>query len=221
MLMHMRCAVTRFAGTGALAFLCGAALMLPVLANDEPGTTLQPQKIPERLLLPREEPDAAADRKEILGDLYQRLSESRDAESARVVTSAIEQLWQRSGSDTVDLLMGRADKLIEVKDLDIAMQILDSIVEIAPAYSEGWNKRAFVLFGKKEFGEALENLRRALAIDPSHYKAIQGLGFIMLELGDKKAALRAFRHVLKVHPHLEDAQQSEKELAREVEGQGI
>ncbi len=204
-----------------LALVCGTALVLPVSVHGEPGKSAESQKIPERLLLPKEEPDAVADRKELLGDLYQRLSETKDAESAKIVTSAIEKLWQRSGSDTVDLLMDRADKLIEVKDLDVAMQILDSVIEIAPAYSEGWNKRAVVLFGKKEFGKSLENLRQALALDPSHYKAIQGLGLIMQELGDKKAALRAFRHVLKVHPYLEDVHQSEKELARDVEGQGI
>jgi len=43
----------------------------------------------------------------------------------------------------------------------------------------------------------------------------------MQELGDKKAALKAFRHALSVNPHLEDARQSERELSREVEGQGI
>ena len=44
---------------------------------------------------------------------------------------------------------------------------------------------------------------------------------LMQELGDKKAALKAFRHALKVHPNLEELRQAEQELAREVEGQGI
>jgi tetratricopeptide (TPR) repeat protein len=186
-----------------------------------PGKPAEPQKIPERLLLPKEEPDGIADRKELLGELYQRLSKTEDAESASIVATAIEKLWERSGSDTVDLLMNRVAKLMLVKDFDVALQILNSVIDIAPDYSEGWNRRAAVFFVKKEFGKSLENLRHALALDPSHYKAIQGLGLIMQELGDKKAALKAFRHALSVHPHLEDVHQSEKELSREVEGQGI
>lgn len=221
MLTRMVCTYSRTLCRVLPALFFGMTLTVSVEVHAEPGKSAETQNIPERLLLPKEMPNGIADRKELLGDLYQRLSKTQDAESAKIVASAIEKLWQRSGSDTVDLLMSRVAKLMEVKDLDVAMQILNSVIEIAPAYSEVWNKRAAIFFVKKEFGKSLENLRHALALDPSHYKAIQGLGFIMQELGDKKAALKAFRHALSVHPHLEEVHQSEKELSREVEGQGI
>lgn len=202
--------------------LCGVCLALPPAGlRAAPGKPVEPPNIPEELLLPKEAPDGVADRKELLGELYLRLKKTEDADSAGLVASAIEKLWQRSGSDTVDLLMNRVSMLMEGKELDIALQLLNSVTEIAPDYSEGWNLRAAILFVKKDFGKSLESLRHALALDPSHYKAIQGLGLLMQELGDKKAALKAFRHALRVHPHLEDARQSERELSREVEGQGI
>jgi tetratricopeptide (TPR) repeat protein len=202
--------------------LCGVFLALPPAGlRAAPGKTVEPRNIPEELLLPKEAPDGVADRKELLGELYLRLKKTEDADSAGLVASAIEKLWQRSGSDTVDLLMNRVSKLMDGKELDIALQLLNSVTEIAPDYSEGWNQRAAILFVKKDFSKSLESLRHALALDPSHYKAIQGLGLLMQELGDKKAALKAFRHALSVHPHLEDVRQSERELSREVEGQGI
>jgi tetratricopeptide (TPR) repeat protein len=204
-----------------IALVCGVSLVLPLSLHAEPGTSVQPQNLPKQFLLPKEEPNGAADRKGLLGELYLRLKKTEDADSAGLVASAIEKLWERSGSDTVDLLMSRATLLMEDKDLDVALQILNSVVQIAPDYSEGWNRRAAVFFVKKDFGESLESLRHALALDPSHYKAIQGLGLIMQELGDKKAALKAYRHALSVHPHLENARQSERELTRDVEGQGI
>lgn len=221
MLAHMICANSRAARRALLAFICGIPLALPLSVRAEPGKSAEPQKIPDKFLLPKEEPDGTADRKELLGELYHRLGKTEDADSAGLVASAIEKLWQRSGSDTVDLLMNRVGVLMEGKDLDIALQLLNSVIEIAPDYSEGWNRRAAVFFVKKDFSKSLENLRHALALDPSHYKAIQGLGLIMQELGDKEAALKAFRRALSVHPHLEDARQSERELTREVEGQGI
>lgn len=206
----------------AIAFLCGACLVLSHAAQAAPRTAPEPERnTSDRLLPPKEQITGVNDRTELLGDLYQRLRKSSDAEDANVVASAIERLWLRSGSETVDLLMARAAKMMEEEDFDIALQLLDAIVEIAPGYSEGWTRRAAVFFVKKNFGKSLDDLRHALAIDPSHYKAIQGLALLMQELGDKKSALKAFRRLLTVHPHLEEARQAEQELSREVEGQGI
>lgn len=176
---------------------------------------------PQGEKLPGDEADNAADRKKILADLYERLRKAEDEISAAILAKAIEKLWLRSGSDTVDLLMNRAGVLIGKDDHEVALKILNSIIEIAPAYSEGWNRRAALYFVKKDFSKSLDDLRHALALDPKHFKAIQGLGLLMQELGDKEAALKAFRHALNVHPHLQDLRQSERELAREVEGQGI
>jgi len=64
-------------------------------------------------------------------------------------------------------------------------------------------------------------LRRALALDPNHFKALDGLGQILREIGQKKAALKAFKQLLEVHPYWSGGQQLVDELAREVEGQGI
>lgn len=221
MLTQMICSELPVLKGAAIALLCGVLLSSPVRSQAEPGPSAEPQKVPDKFLLPKEQPDGAADRKALLADLYQRLSRAEDVESSRVVASAIEKLWLRSGSDTVDLLMSRVGKLMEDEEFDVALKLLDSIIEIAPDYSEGWTRRAAVFFVRKDFGKSLEDLRQALALDPSHYKAIQGLGLLMQELGDKEAALKAFRRVLKVHPHLEEARQAERELSRDVEGQGI
>lgn len=179
------------------------------------------EQIPEHLLLPKDEPDGVGDRKKLLAELYRKLGEAPDEQSAKVLSSAIEKLWQRSGSDTIDLLMRRAGLLMEKEDFDDALKLLNEIVEIAPDYSEGWTRRAAVFFVQKDYGKSLRDLRSALALDPSHYKAVQGLALLMQELGDKESSLKAFRHLLKIHPYLDEAQSAINELSREVEGQGI
>lgn len=188
-------------------------------AQDKPAS---PQEaLPKGKPLPKDLPDDVGNKNKILHDLYDRLGKSTNPDEAKIVTSAIERLWLRSGSDTVDLLMVRTAKMMEAREFDVALDLLDSIIELSPEYPEAWARRAAVLFAKKDFRQSLESLRHALALDPSHYKAIEGLGLLMQELGDKEAALKAFRRVLKIHPHLEDAVQAVKELSREVEGQGI
>ena len=74
---------------------------------------------------------------------------------------------------------------------------------------------------QENYEKAMQGLRRVLAIEPHHYKAIEGLALILREMGDKRAALRATRRALRVYPHLKSAQQAEDELKRDVEGQGI
>jgi len=167
------------------------------------------------------DPEAVAGRAEILADLYDRLHKAQDAESAAPIARTIEELWLQSGSDTVDVLMSRAIILVQDNNFDQAIEILDSVTSIAPEYSEGWNQRATVYFLKREYDRSLNDLRQVLALDPRHFKAINGLALILQELGDKSAALKAYRKALQVHPHLGGANRAIEELEREVEGQGI
>ncbi len=170
---------------------------------------------------PDELEEAEIDKEKVLDDMYERLRAAPDAESAEVVADAIEKLWLRSGSDTVDLLMGRALQLVQEERYDVALKLLDAVVVIDPNYSEGWNQRATVNFLKQDYRSSLDDLRHVLSLDPRHFKAISGLALILQELGDKPAALKAFRKALAVHPYLDGAKQAVRELSREVEGQGI
>ena len=168
-----------------------------------------------------QEEEAREDRRSVLAGLYERLGQAEDAESAAPIARTIEELWLTSGSETVDVLMARVFTLVQDNDYDQAIEILDSITLIAPGFAEGWNQRATVYFLKRDYNRSLKDLRQVLALDPSHFKAINGLALILQELGNKSAALKAYRKALQVHPHLGGASQAVKELEREVEGQGI
>jgi tetratricopeptide (TPR) repeat protein len=161
------------------------------------------------------------ERPKMLAKLYDELAKEHDAHDAAPLTETIERLWLLSGSDTVDLLMARADRFMKESDLDLALEILDAIVDLAPDDAEAWRRRAAVHFLQKEYEPALSDLRRALDIDPRHYKAINDLGGVLQTLGAKKEALEAYRKALKINPFLDDARQSVENLSREVEGQDI
>jgi len=163
----------------------------------------------------------AKDRKVILSNLYERLQASDSKETAERLVAAIEKIWLASGSDTVDLLMSRASTAFDNDDFELAKQLLDSITDLDPNYSEGWSKRAMISFKQDDYLSSLKDLERVLALDPRHFRAIQGVGLIFQQFGKKKQALELFRKVLKINPYSETAERAESELAREVEGQGI
>jgi tetratricopeptide (TPR) repeat protein len=161
------------------------------------------------------------ERPKILARLYDELKFAHDAHDASPINETIEELWLLSGSDTIDLLMARADRFIKESDLDLALEILDATVELAPDDAEAWHRRATVHYLQKDYDLALADLRHALNIDPKHYNAINDLGAVLQALGAKKEALQAYRKALEVNPFLEDARQAVESLSRELEGQDI
>lgn len=166
-------------------------------------------------------PKTPAEREKTLSDLYALLATADDEESAKAITDAIERVWLHSGSDTIDLLMERSIKAMSEKKTELAMKLLDSVVELAPDFTEAWNRRAYIYFVQNDVDRALGDLRRALALDPHHFKALDGLAQILREIGQKKAALKAFKQLIDVHPYWSGAKQAIEELEREVDGQGI
>ncbi|MEO0619441.1 MAG: tetratricopeptide repeat protein [Pseudomonadota bacterium] len=166
-------------------------------------------------------PTSVAERDRILSDMYKRLSEADNPDYAKLVSTAIEKLWVFSGSDTVDLLMRRAQIAIGKKDPSAAKAILNAVVGLRPSYAEAWNRRAFVHFSSKDYQAALSDLRRVLILDPKHFKAIGGLAVILREYGRDEAALAAFRRALAINPQDEDVRKAVKELQIEVEGRAI
>lgn len=168
-----------------------------------------------------QQPRSPAEREKALNDLYALLATAEDAPKAKSVSANIERLWGNSGSDTVVVLMERAAQAQKAKNSALALKFLDKVVELAPDFAEGWNRRAYVHFADNNVERALGDLRRVLALDPNHFRALDGLAQILKDIGQKKAALAAVRKLLEVHPYWEGAKAVHDELAREVEGQAL
>ena len=211
--------------TLALALLLGSPLCPAWSQGPQPAPKEPPaSKAPSAPSAPQRGstlPKTPAEREKTLADLYALLATADDEETAKAITDAIERVWLHSGSATVDLLMERSIKAMSDKKVDLALKLLDHVVDLAPDYTEAWNRRAYVHFVRNDIERALGDLRRTLALDPHHFKALDGLGQIMREIGQKKAALRAFKELLDVHPYWSGAKQAVEELEREVDGQGI
>lgn len=161
------------------------------------------------------------DRTRNIDFLFDALKIAPDDDSAKAIENRIWALWLFSGSDTADLLMARVKVAMDGKDFDLAVRLLNNIIEIRPDYTEAWNRRATLYFLKKDYGNALADLRYVLAREPRHFGALVGLGTIMEEFGDEKQALEAFRRALAVHPRLKNVGDQVRTLTEKVEGRDI
>lgn len=167
------------------------------------------------------QPDTPEQRARLLSDLYAHLATADNASDAAHITDAIERLWAFSGSATIDVLMERAAAAAAAKNNELALKLLDAVVDLAPDFAEGWNRRAYVYYTMNDYERALGDLRRAVALEPNHFKAIEGIAQIFKETGRKKAALKAYQELLQINPNASDVREAVKELTRDVEGQGI
>jgi len=164
--------------------------------------------------------------------LFGALKAAPDEASAKAVEDRIWGMWTAAGNETTILLMGRVKKAMDdagkekndedkTKDYDLALRLLDAVIEIKPDYTEAWNRRATVYFMKKDYADSLSDLFKVLAREPRHFGALSGLGLIMQDIGDEKRALDAYSKALAVYPRLKGMEEKVKALKGKVEGRDI
>ena len=209
---------SRFLPAIALGALLLAPAVLTAQAQSAPGSSPTPDWITPPSNLPRPE---RGDRTFNLDTLFEALKIAPDAESAKAIEERIWSVWMASGSDTCNLLMGRMKAAADEKDYDLAIKLLDAIIELKPGYTEAWNRRATLYFMQKDYGHALADIREVLVREPRHFGALSGLGMILQEIGDDKDALDAYRKALAIDPHLENVPAVVKTLTDKVEGRDI
>jgi tetratricopeptide (TPR) repeat protein len=164
-------------------------------------------------------PSTPQERAKLLANLYAYLATAESEQQSRSIAAAIEKLWLFADSDTIGVLMDRSARAVVEKKLDLATRLLDAVVDLAPDYAEGWNRRAYVHYLNGDIERMVGDLRRCLALEPNHYRALDGLAQVLRETGQKKAALKAYERLIEIHPTAAGAQEAVKDLTREVDGQ--
>ncbi len=156
-----------------------------------------------------------------LDDLFADLKRERNEKAAERIAGRIWQEWFNSGSSTVDLMMKWSGDALEAKKYDVALDFLDQITVLQPAYAEGWNRRATVHFMMQNYRKSMADIERTLELEPRHFGALSGLAQIMKNTGRKQRALEAYQQVLEIYPMMRSAQGEVATLSEELAGEGI
>jgi predicted Zn-dependent protease len=75
-------------------------------------------------------------------------------------------LWSRSGDDAIDQLMAKGAVQLESGQLDDAIATYSEIIKRKPAFAEGWNKRATVLFLAGDYKRSLADCDEVMKRNP-------------------------------------------------------
>ena len=155
-----------------------------------------------------------------LDELLQKLADP-ETTNWKQIERQIRTEWSRSGSASIDLLYQRAQKALDDEDLDAALEHFTALTDHAPEFAEGWNGRATALFQKDMYGPAMEDLRKALALNPEHFGAMTGLAVILQNTGFMKEALQVWYAVEAAHPHRQEMIDAIKALEARVGGTAL
>jgi tetratricopeptide (TPR) repeat protein len=113
----------------------------------------------------------------------------------------LDYLWfHRAGSDAYHLAQA-AYEAADKEDYATALELLNRTVEQYPGFAEAWNRRASVHWSLGLIQKSAADSERALALNPNHYAAWQGLGLCRLEQGDVTEAIRCLRAALRIVPY--------------------
>lgn len=153
--------------------------------------------------------------------LFAALAKANTEEDAKPIQQQIEELFLQSNSPTVDLLMTRAAAALQASDTGTAKQLLDYVTNIAPAYAEGWHQRARLEAQANDDTHALVSYQKTVTLNPREFVAQVELGDMLIEYGQKAAALASYRKALTLDPHYEGLDHRVEQLARDVEGEKI
>jgi len=165
---------------------------------------------------------AAADQTDQrLDDLFQTLRHSQDVDELVEVEGSIWEIWFESGASEIDTMMAEADELVRTGSLTEAEAIYAGIIERAPAFSEGWNRRATVRYYLGDYEGSMEDIGQTLKLEPRHFGAIWGMGMILGLRKDYQSAITAFEKLLEIKPNARDARPRIELLRQELARQSV
>ncbi len=137
-----------------------------------------------------------------LSELFGRLRAPERAAEVGQVENAIWQIWLQAGAPDIDAHMVEGIRALEAGDGTRALAAFNAVIDAAPGFAEGWNKRATLYYLMGEFESSAADIDRTLALEPRHFGALSGLALIREAQGRPFEALEALEKLQYIHPHL-------------------
>ena len=128
------------------------------------------------------------------------------------ITEEIWQRWRQVDDPAIKDLLASGIAAMSARDLGLALNSFDQVIEKAPEFAEGWNKRATVYYLMGEYNYSIRDIRQTLLLEPRHFGAMAGFGWILLHQRDFEMAEQVLRKALSVNPFLVDVRQQLRTL---------
>jgi tetratricopeptide (TPR) repeat protein len=134
---------------------------------------------------------------------------------------ALWHIWHRSGDVEVDARLQEGVAAMQQGAWHEAIEAFTEVIEMAPNFAEGYNKRATTYYLMQEFEKSIADCEKTIALNPYHFGALSGAGLCYLGLRDLGKALEYFERAVVVNPNLPQIKQYIQEIKQFFRDQSL
>lgn len=135
-----------------------------------------------------------------LKSLFKKLHQTNSIRQAKTVEVEIMRLWNLSGNKDIDQRMNLSDAAMRSGSFGKALDMVTTVIQEMPKFSEGWNLHATILFFMGRYDESMESVGKTLTLEPRHFGAMIGKGDMLARQGKLIEARSMFQTVIKIYP---------------------
>ena len=162
------------------------------------------------------------DRDDRLNQLFEQLKKSNNTSLAFEIEMKIWNIWSTHPThDNLTQSLAKGSSLMSEGELEAAYKIFSTIIESAPDWAEGWNKRATVLYLMGRYQESLKDIHEVLKRESRHFGALSGQGLVQTELQNYEKAIKSYQAVQKIYPSMRAAKVMIPQLRKLIKEEAI
>jgi len=122
--------------------------------------------------------------------------------------NALWSIWFRSGSPRAICHLKCGSKHLEHENYLTAINQFSLALDADPAFAEAMNQRAIAYYLSGRYRQAIDDCTRVIALMPSHFGALAGMGHCHAQQGQFQAARSAYCQALAIYPYMDGVRQS-------------
>jgi tetratricopeptide (TPR) repeat protein len=144
-----------------------------------------------------------------------------DALVRETAEQALWSVWHRSGKPAVDARLQDGIMTMQRGAFEEAVAIFTEVIEMAPDFAEGYNKRATTYYVMQEYEKSIRDCDQTIALNAVHFGALSGAGLCYLGLRNLTKALDYFERALAVNPNMQQIQRYVEDIKKFLRDQSM
>lgn len=129
---------------------------------------------------------------------------------------ALWSIWFRAGEPIAQRVLSRIAGHIRAKDTENVIEMLTDLIRSQVNYAEAYHQRSQAHYLEGHLEAALRDAKRAYQLNPYHFGALANIGNCYCELGRYQEAIKAYRDVLDLHPHMPEIKSTLRHLRSRI-----
>jgi len=134
---------------------------------------------------------------------------------------ALWSVWHRSGKPEVDARLHDGIMAMQRGAFEEAAAIFTEVIEMAPDFAEGYNKRATTYYLMQEYEKSIRDCDQTITLNSVHFGALSGAGLCYLGLRNLPKALDYFERAIAVNPNMQQIQSYVEEIKKFLRDQSM